>query len=44
MTIDALWSHNKNKQFTGGMTVIYNSRMEKTNTALKDIFAWKAVE
>ncbi|KAF4995786.1 hypothetical protein FGRMN_4909 [Fusarium graminum] len=41
LTIDALWSHGKNKQFTGGMTVIYNGCMENANAVLEDILAQK---
>lgn len=30
LTVDALWSHSNNKQLTGGMAVIYNGCMDKT--------------
>ncbi|GKU06182.1 hypothetical protein FLAG1_08983 [Fusarium langsethiae] len=39
LTIDAMWSHGQNKQLTGGMTVIYNSCMEKAQEVLKPILA-----
>lgn len=35
LTIDALWTHGKNKQLTGGMTVIYNGNETKAREALK---------
>ncbi|KXH64071.1 hypothetical protein CSAL01_01318 [Colletotrichum salicis] len=41
LTIDALWSHTKNKQRTGGMTVIYNGGMEKAQKALKPLLAFE---
>jgi hypothetical protein len=37
LTIDALWSHGPNKQFTGGMTIIYNGFMEEAQEVLKPI-------
>lgn len=40
LTIDALWSHTKNKQLTGGMTVIYNGGWEKAQEALKPLLAF----
>ncbi|EWZ30295.1 hypothetical protein FOXYS1_11947 [Fusarium oxysporum] len=40
LTIDALWSHNKNKQLTGGMTVIYNGAEGQAREALKNLLAF----
>lgn len=34
LTVDALWTHGKRKQFTGGMTVIYNGGMAKAREVL----------
>ncbi|KAL4724580.1 hypothetical protein ACLX1H_008021 [Fusarium chlamydosporum] len=39
LTIDALWSHGPFKQFTGGMTVIYNGKLEDAQEALKPLLA-----
>ncbi|OTA94372.1 hypothetical protein M434DRAFT_10764 [Hypoxylon sp. CO27-5] len=35
LTIDMIWSHGKNKQLTGGMTVIYNGGQDAANKAIK---------
>ncbi|RSL69634.1 hypothetical protein CEP54_002153 [Fusarium duplospermum] len=40
LTLDALWSHTKQKQLTGGMTVIYNGAMGKAQEALKNLLAF----
>ncbi|RMJ13992.1 hypothetical protein CDV36_006361 [Fusarium kuroshium] len=40
LTLDALWSHTKGKQLTGGMTVIYNGAMGKAQDALKNLLAF----
>ncbi|RGP80673.1 FAD-binding domain-containing [Fusarium longipes] len=37
LTIDALWSHGPNKQFTGEMKVVYNGCMEEAQESLKHI-------
>ncbi|KAF4974533.1 hypothetical protein FZEAL_8557 [Fusarium zealandicum] len=44
LTIDALWSHGKDKQLTGGMTVIYNGAMDKAEDALKELLAFEPVD
>ena len=41
LTIDALWSHRKNKQLTGGMTVIYNGGWDAARNALAQLLAFK---
>lgn len=41
LTIDALWTHGKNKQLTGGMTVIYNGCWEVAQKALAPLLAFK---
>ncbi|KAJ1324774.1 fumiquinazoline A oxidase [Microdochium nivale] len=40
LTIDALWTHTKKKQFTGAMTVIYNGDMHSAMEALRDILSF----
>ena len=44
LTIDALWSHGKNKQLTGGMTVIYNGGWDAAQKALKPLLDFKPVK
>ena len=39
ITIDALWTHGKNKQLTGGMTVIYNGGWDAAQEALAPLLA-----
>ncbi|KAK1996926.1 FAD-binding domain-containing protein [Colletotrichum falcatum] len=40
LTVDALWTHTKNKQLIGGMTVIYNGRMEEALEVLKPLLVF----
>ncbi|CAG7555203.1 unnamed protein product [Fusarium equiseti] len=39
LTVNGVWSHGENKQFTGGMKVIYNGNMGQAQEALKSILA-----
>ncbi|KAF5700208.1 isoamyl alcohol oxidase [Fusarium globosum] len=43
LTLDAFWSHTKNKQLTGSMTVIYNGAMGKAREALGYLLAFKPI-
>lgn len=44
LTVNGVWSHAENKQFTAGMKIIYNGNMEQTHEALKSILAHEPVE
>ncbi|KAH7173971.1 uncharacterized protein B0J16DRAFT_294454 [Fusarium flagelliforme] len=44
LTINGVWSHAENKQFTAGMKVVYNGNMEQAQHALKSILAHEPVE
>lgn len=41
LTADALWTHGKNKQLTGGMTVIYNGGWGAAQKALSYLLDYK---
>lgn len=41
LTADALWTHGKKKQLTGGMTVIYNGGWNAAQKALSYLLAYK---
>ncbi|KAK2006014.1 FAD-binding domain-containing protein [Colletotrichum eremochloae] len=41
LTIDALWTHDKNKQLIGGMTVIYNGGLKKAQEVLEPLLEFK---
>ena len=43
LTLDALWTHGKNKQLTGGMTVIYNGGWDAAQKALAPLLAFEPV-
>ncbi|KAH7349160.1 hypothetical protein BKA66DRAFT_431746 [Pyrenochaeta sp. MPI-SDFR-AT-0127] len=44
LTIDALWNHGKNKQLSGGMTVIYNGGWDAAQKALKPLLDFQPKE
>jgi len=44
LTVNGVWSHAENKQFTAGMKVVYNGNMEQAQDALKSILAHEPVE
>ncbi|KAL8739640.1 MAG: hypothetical protein Q9190_007578 [Brigantiaea leucoxantha] len=41
LTVDALWTHGKRKQLTGGMTVIYNGGWDAAQEALAPLLAFE---
>ncbi|KAK1983646.1 hypothetical protein LZ30DRAFT_780395 [Colletotrichum cereale] len=44
LTIDALWTHTKEKQLIGGMTVIYNGGLQKALKVLKPLLDFKPID
>ncbi|KAJ4126966.1 hypothetical protein NW768_008587 [Fusarium equiseti] len=44
LTVNGVWSHGDNKQFTAGMNIIYNGNMEQAQEALKSILVHQPAE
>ncbi|KAH7122926.1 hypothetical protein EDB81DRAFT_699659 [Dactylonectria macrodidyma] len=43
LAVDALWSHGRYKQMTGGMTIIYNGSMKKAQKYINRFLAFEPV-